>query len=143
MARIVVGVDGSARSEEALAWAGDEAARRGAVLQVVMVWENPARDMWMPHVEPRGDPLSLTRHQLDRVIDKVLGEHAGVAVEPLAVEGYPARALVDVAEGADLLVVGNRGWGGFSGVVLGSVSFHCVAHAPCPVVVVRGTAKAA
>lgn len=108
-----------------------------------MVWDNPARAMWMPRVAPRGDPPSLTRHERERVVRQVLGDHPAAAAEPVGVEGYPARTLVEVADGADLLVVGNRGRGGFSGVVLGSVSFPCVAHAPCPAVVVRGAAKAA
>lgn len=142
MGRIVVGVDGSSCSERALSWALSEAARRGAVLEPVMVWDDPSRDMWIPHVEPRGDPLALTRHVLERTVKNVAGDHPTVPVEPLAVEGSPARTLVELARGAELLVVGNRGRGGFAGVVLGSVSFHCVAHAPCPVVVVREETEA-
>ncbi|MDA8341733.1 MAG: universal stress protein [Actinomycetota bacterium] len=138
MARIVVGVDGSEHSKQALAWAGTYAEQVGADLQVLMVWDNPGRDMWLPHVPPQGDPLVLTRQALRRMVDAVLGPSPTIRVEPMAVEGAPAHTLVDAAAGAELLVVGNRGRGGFAGVLLGSVSFHCVSHAPCPVVVVRG-----
>jgi nucleotide-binding universal stress UspA family protein len=60
-----------------------------------------------------------------------------VVVDHVVTEGSPARTLLDEARGADLLVVGSRGRGGFAGLLLGSVSQHCVHHAPCPVVVVR------
>ncbi len=63
---------------------------------------------------------------------------SGVPVRPLAIEGNPAQVLLDAARGADLLVVGSRGHGGFAEALLGSVSQHCVQHASCPVVVIRG-----
>jgi len=71
----------------------------------------------------------------------VLGEHPTVVVETSVAEGSPGRALVEAAKGAELLVVGSRGRGGFAGALFGSVSLHCVSHAPCPVVVVRGKTK--
>jgi len=71
----------------------------------------------------------------------VLGEHPTVVVETSVAEGSPGHALVEAAKGAELLVVGNRGRGGFAGALFGSVSLHCVSHAPCPVVVVRGKTK--
>lgn len=143
MARIVVGVDGSKSSKEALRWAAAEAERYGAVLQVVMTWDNPYREMWLPHDPSGTDRLALVRRTLAGIVEEVLGSPPPVTVETTAVEGPPAQILVRTAEGADLLVVGSRGHGGFSGVVLGSVSLHCVSHAPCPVVVVRGAAPAA
>ena len=60
-----------------------------------------------------------------------------VVVEPLVVQGHAADVLVRAAEGADLLVVGSRGHGGFAEMLLGSVSQHCVHHAPCPVLILR------
>lgn len=138
MGRIVVGVDGSESSKEALRWAADQAHKVGATLQVMMVWQNPTRDMWVIADPPGTDRLGLTRRALERTVHSVLGEHPGVEVDQLAVEGPPARELVAASTDADLLVVGSRGHGGFAGVVLGSVSLHCVSHAACPVVVVRG-----
>jgi nucleotide-binding universal stress UspA family protein len=68
----------------------------------------------------------------------VLPEEEGVSVRQLVKEGYPARVLMDATEGAELLVVGCRGHGGFAGVLRGSVSAHCVHDAPCPVLIIRG-----
>ncbi|HTZ07910.1 MAG TPA: universal stress protein, partial [Acidimicrobiales bacterium] len=70
-------------------------------------------------------------------VRQVLGENPEVPVRLVVREGHPAPVLIDEAGGADLLVVGSRGHGAFMGMVLGSVSEHCVSHAPCPVVVVR------
>jgi nucleotide-binding universal stress UspA family protein len=77
-------------------------------------------------------------------LDKAIAEarnatgQAAAEIHPHVVEGNPAQALLDLAKGADLVVVGSRGHGGFTGALLGSVSQHVVHHAPCPVVVVRG-----
>jgi len=144
MGSIVVGVDGSAQSKSALEWAADEARRRRSTLTVVMVWENPNRDMWIPRIQAGEErPLLLTERALERVVDAVLGPRPGVTVEKVAVEGPPAKVLVERAKDAEMLVVGSRGRGGFGGVVLGSVSLHCASHARCPVVVGRGRAGAA
>lgn len=141
MGSIVVGVDGSAPSKNALEWAADEAKRRRATLQVVMVWENPNRDMWIPRIQAGEDrPLLLTERALDRIVHSVLGPRPTVPVEKVAVEGPPAKVLVERAKDAEMLVVGSRGKGGFGGVVLGSVGLHCASHARCPVVIVRGSA---
>jgi nucleotide-binding universal stress UspA family protein len=137
MGRIVVGVDGSNSSRNALRWAADEAEKSGATLDVVMTWHDPYPEMWIPRLGPTPDPLGLTRTALERVVTGTLGDHPSVKVEQIAAEGHAARVLVEAATGAELLVVGSRGLGGFAGVALGSVSLHCVAHAPCPVVVVR------
>jgi nucleotide-binding universal stress UspA family protein len=70
-------------------------------------------------------------------VDRVRSDYPAVKVETAVVEGPPARVLVDLSADADLLVVGSRGRGGFSGLLLGSVSQQCVDHAHCPVTVVR------
>jgi nucleotide-binding universal stress UspA family protein len=137
MGRIVVGIDGSASSKEALRWSADEAERRGDVLHAVLVWDNPYRDMWLPSNPPGTDPLAHFRVALDRTVKAILGEHPAVKVETEVLEGHPAQVLVDRAKGADMLVVGSRGHGGFAGALIGSVSFSCAAHATCPVVIVR------
>lgn len=142
MARIVVGVDGSASSKEALRWAAAEAQRSGAVLEVVMAWDNPYRDMWLPSDPPGTDRLALVKRTVNDLVDEVLGSPPPITVATAAAEGPPAQVLVRAAHGAELLVVGSRGHGGFAGVLIGSVSLHCVSHAPCPVVVVRDATSA-
>jgi nucleotide-binding universal stress UspA family protein len=143
MERIVVGVDGSVPSRNALRWAAREAKQNGATLQVVMTWEDLGPDMWIPHAPLGTDPLAVTRRALAGLVRAALGDHPAVAVEETAVEGNPARVLIEAAHNADLLVVGSRGHGGVMGTLLGSVSLQCVTHAPCPVVVVRGNVKMA
>jgi len=137
MTRIVVGVDGSNQSREALLWAAHQAEVSGAQLDVVMTWERINPDAWIPHDPPGSDPLGVTRRAVERFTNEVLGEHPLLDVRTRAFEGPPAQVLIREAEGADLLVVGNRGHGGFAGLLLGSVSLHCATHARCPVVVVH------
>lgn len=134
----MVGVDGSDRSVEALRWATREAERWDDTLQVVMTWDSPYPNMWLPS-EPRGqDHLTALRRQLTGIVHAVLGDPPPPGTETTVADGPPAKVLVGLSGGADMLVVGNRGRGGFSGALLGSVSRQCVLHAACPVVVVRG-----
>lgn len=139
--RIVVGVDGSAGAAYALRWAFEEARLRGASVEVVFAWHIPP----MITADPTGmamgalDPHQFeeaARLELNRSIERAGPVPDGVRVEPILANGAPAEMLLDAAVGADLLVVGSRGRGGFSGLLLGSVSQQCVHHAPCPVAVV-------
>jgi nucleotide-binding universal stress UspA family protein len=133
--RIVVGVDGSESSREALRWAAGQAKLSGAELDAVTTWKLPTE--WaVPY--PEGlDPEADASKVLEETVRAVLGEHPDVEVHTRVFEGHPAPSLVDVARGAQLLVVGSHGHGAFTGMLLGSVSEHCVSHSPCPVVVVR------
>ncbi|MGA2522398.1 MAG: universal stress protein [Acidimicrobiales bacterium] len=134
---IVVGVDGSEASRRALQWAARQAGYRGAELNVVTTWEFPTTFGWAPPYPPDFDPEADTRKALEDTVADVLGPSPEIPVRLTVVEGHPAPVLVKKAEGAELLVVGSRGHGAFVGMVIGSVSEHCAAHAPCPVVVVR------
>jgi nucleotide-binding universal stress UspA family protein len=135
--RIVVGVDGSASSKAALAWALRQAALIGATVEVVAAWGFPLyvgdADFWPVDV----DLEDIVTHQLQRVLDEVVPPDCSVPLRAVVVPGPPVVALLDRAVGAELLVLGSRGHGEFAEMVLGSVSLHCVARAPCPVVVVR------
>jgi nucleotide-binding universal stress UspA family protein len=139
MERIVVGIDGSQSSREALAWAVDEARARGARVEAVHAWHVPAVAFYAPGaIALDGDTFeNEAKRVLDQVVDSTYAEGLAEPIERIVVCGSPARALLDAAKGADLLVVGSRGRGGFSGLVLGSVSQQCVHHAPCPVLVVH------
>ncbi|MCM4084807.1 universal stress protein [Paractinoplanes hotanensis] len=137
---IVVGVDGSPGSRKALAWAAAEAADHGSGLLVLNVWEHtllpPAGSVSVSErMVP--EPSRTTADELLQVIKEELGENPPVPVKAHVRQGRPARILIDESEGADLLVVGHRGLGGFAGLVLGSVSQHVAAYAKCPVTVVR------
>lgn len=137
---IVVGVDGSPSSRKALTWAAAEAVDHRAELVVINVWEHtlppPAGN---PSVSERyvPDPSQTTAEDLLQLVEEELGEQPPVLVQPLLKHGRPAKVLIEESAEADLLVVGTRGHGGFTGLVLGSVSQHVAAYAQCPVTVVR------
>ncbi|MEU6860371.1 universal stress protein [Glycomyces sp. NPDC046736] len=136
--RIVVGIDGSAASSRALAWALRQAALTGGTVEAVQAWEVPAAYGTGMMVIPNADEFeAAAKDTLARTVDQVAGNDPGVPVEQHVVAGHPAKALIGAAEGAALLVVGSRGHGGFVGTLVGSVSQYCVSHATCPVVVVR------
>jgi nucleotide-binding universal stress UspA family protein len=139
--RIVVGAGGSPSSLEALRWAVRAARAGGGSVDAVTAWEYPAGVGgfgWSPGAAFHGSDLAdVAEKTLSEAVDTVLAQEDGVSVRRLVREGYPARVLMDAADGADLLVVGCRGHGGFAGLLLGSVSAHCVHHAPCPVLVMR------
>jgi nucleotide-binding universal stress UspA family protein len=138
MERIVVGVDGSAHSVAALRWAVGEAAVHGAEVVAVLGWELPlagAGDGFGWAAGALTDRLQAEAGQ--RMAQAVGSVDAGeVKVSQVVEYGGAARVLLEHAAGADLLVVGARGLGGFRGLLLGSVSQHCVTHAVCPTVVV-------
>jgi nucleotide-binding universal stress UspA family protein len=142
METIVVGVDGSARAQTALQFAVREAALREAKLRIVCAWEVP------PAVYAGGFAPGLDQAALDgfRAGAETIVREAIAAAKELqpaidcegkALEGQPAEVLLDEGRDADLIVVGNRGHGGFASLLLGSVSHQVVQHAHCPVTVVR------
>jgi nucleotide-binding universal stress UspA family protein len=135
--RIVVGVDGSTCSVAALNWAAQQAELTGSVLEVVTTWEWP-NTYGVNLVVPTGyDPEADARAVLDDVLKTVHDAHPGLVVRPVVVRHHAAPALVEASRGADLLVVGSRGHGEFAGMLLGSVSEHCVTNAHCPVLVLH------
>jgi len=133
----VVGIDGSACSAQALGWATEYAEITGAVLEAVTTWEWP-NSYGVVLVVPDGyNPEADARALLDDVLETVRENHPGLVVRLVVVRRHPAPALVEASRGADLLVVGSRGHGEFTGMLLGSVSEHCVTNAHCPVLVLR------
>jgi nucleotide-binding universal stress UspA family protein len=135
--RIVVGVDGSPSSVQALRWALEQARITGAPVCAVCVWDLPASPTYVAVEEDIGYREEGARTVLDGAIKDATGDAATLPVQREVVCGHPAKVLVDASTDAGLLVVGSRGHGGFAGLLLGSVSQHVVAHASCPVVVVR------
>lgn len=136
--RIVVGVDGSDAARRALRWALEEARLRRARLDVVHAWQAPYV-VPSPFMRVPVDPGAVEKHArvvLDRVVDAEDMRRQPAPVERVLVQEGAARAVLDAAQGADLVVLGTRGHGGFSGLVLGSVSHHVAHHVRCPLVVV-------
>jgi nucleotide-binding universal stress UspA family protein len=141
--RIVVGVDGSPASLDALRWAVAQAELTGASVQAVQAWQYPAvvtGYAWAPvAMIEAADLQEAGQKAVKAAVRSVVDPASDVPVTTLVRAGHAAHVLLDVSDGADLLVVGSRGHGGFSGALLGSVSQHCVQHARCPVVVIRGS----
>ncbi|MFJ5032502.1 universal stress protein [Streptomyces sp. NPDC088560] len=136
--RTVVGVDGPEPSKAALGWAVSQAELTDGVVEAVLAGLHPYYwYAWSPPEEEPFDFKEQARTSLARAIVEVIGVDQQVRVTPHVMEGNPACVLLDAAQGADLLVVGNRGHGGFAEALLGSVGQHRVQNAPCPVVVIR------
>jgi nucleotide-binding universal stress UspA family protein len=145
MGVIVVGVDHSAGEKAALRFALEEARLRQATLRVAHAWQfgyigATGLDGLLPAA---GGELEDVRQAaaaaLDETLNEVVADGDDVTIERRLDQGVPAAVLVDESRGADLLVVGSRGHGGFAQLLLGSVSQQCAQHAFCPVVIVRST----
>ena len=137
--RIVVGIDGSESSRQALQWAIDEGRHHSSCIEAVHAWH----DVYVELDTPYSGEL-LTRQMYSDAADAVVADVVDAAdasglaapVGRTVVQDAPAHALLEAARGADLVVVGSRGRSGFLGLLLGSVSQQVVHHAPCPVVVI-------
>ena len=135
--RIVVGVDGSDSSKAALRWAIRQAKLTGGSVDAVTAWRFPSTYGWPPPTDGAIDFEGNAKQILTTALAEVSGLEPDVPVRPLVTEGHAADVLLRAARGADLLVVGSRGHGGFRSAVVGSVSLYCVLHARCPVLVLR------
>jgi nucleotide-binding universal stress UspA family protein len=139
MTRVVVGVDGSRGAGAALRVAAEEAAQRGLPLRIVCAWEAAAGTYVGEAFAPTADGFVEAERHAEEVLRTALERvavGAAVETEALAVEGSPAKVLVEQARDAALLVVGSRGRGAAASLLLGSVSQKLSHHAPCPLVIV-------
>ena len=135
--RVVVGVDGSEPSKQALRWGMFFAQTTGATIDAVMAWMIPTfagAGVWPAEWNPERDAADA----LHATVTEVLGEQPPVPVRETVVEGGAARVLLGASDGARILVVGSRGHGGFAGLMLGSVSAACAEHASGAVLIVHG-----
>ena len=140
--RIVVGVDGSQSSLAALRWAVRQAELTGAPLEIVSAWEWPVSLLgWETPLPDDYDPAEEARRQLDKAVSAVLTPRDATEARRTVIEGHPAPVLEALSKTADLIVIGSHGHGEFAGMLLGSVSEHCITHCHCPVVVTRGTGR--
>jgi nucleotide-binding universal stress UspA family protein len=136
---IVVGVDGSDSSREALSWAVHYAALIGAEVEAVIAWSYPT-GYGIGTVATGWNPSEDARDALAKTVAAVLGADIAVPLRQVVLEGNAAQVLLDETKDAQMLVVGSRGHGGFAGLLLGSVSARCAEHARCPVLVIHGKA---
>lgn len=142
---VIVGVDGSSAGARALDVAAEVAARAGAPLQVISAWDLPAADSWaLSYWETASIESDWARTQRDvavkvgaAAVDRAQAQHPGLVATSEVHHGPAGPALNDASHNAGLVVVGSRGLGGFSGLVLGSVSHHAIHGCACPVMVVR------
>lgn len=144
---ILVGVDGSEKSIRALEWASELATTLGAQIDVLIAWQTPfpvielvslGFDLDLTEFNER--PFEIAELRIEKVIKHVFGEvspHGPPGITRIVSEGYPGLVLVEKSNEADLLVLGNRGHSPFVETLLGSVSQHCLAHAKCPVVIIK------
>jgi nucleotide-binding universal stress UspA family protein len=131
---IVVGVDGSPGSHDAVRWACGQARTTGSVVRAVASWRWPN---YVTRVPPGADPAGDTTRALTESLEPIRAEFPDIKISEHVVQGPAGPSLLTQAEGAALLVVGARGRAAFPGMLLGSVAEYCVRHGPCPVVVVR------
>lgn len=133
--RVVVGVDGSESSKQALRWAVRLAASEGSTIEAVTAWDYPPSFNAPVDVNWRPDLDAET--VMRETLDEVFGDARPAELEERVVHGSARTVLIDASRGASLLVVGSRGHGGFAGLLLGSVSSACSEHAHCPVLVLH------
>jgi len=134
---VLVGMDGSADSEDAVAFAFEQAARFDAPLTVAHCWQPQER-----HDAPITEMRALLQDWLVENIRTYADKYPGVAVRTKILEGRPATALAELTDDTSLVVVGSRGRSGITGLLLGSVSQSLLRHAKCPVAVVRRQERA-
>lgn len=135
-AKVIVGVDGSDASVQALRFAAQLAPALGARLHAVACWDFP--QMYAGYVPPDFEAFQAAAAKtLAESLDKAFGPDAPQDMSKELIRGPAPAKLVEAAAGAAMLVVGRRGHGGIRGMHLGSVSTACVSHADCPVLVIH------
>jgi nucleotide-binding universal stress UspA family protein len=141
MSGIYVGIDGSSHSQLALQWAMREAVIRREPLTVIAVHEVPTSGWGGMIVYPQDSELRAeSRKAAQEAVDKAAAQLGGAAPSSVTVQasiGLPSAQLIEVSRDADLLVIGSRGAGGFTRLIVGSTSAQVSEHAHCPVVIVR------
>jgi len=140
---VIVGCDGSDAATGAVRWAAQQAVRTGARLELVIAWEYPTSWGNTIPLPDDYDPAADARAVLSPVVESLHADFPSLEVGTHVLEGNAGDVLVEASQHASLLVVASRGHRAFAGLVLGSVSQHCVTHAACPVVVYREPKPAA
>ena len=135
---IVVGIDGSESSKNALRWAAKLAPTISDSIDVFVVWEYPAMLGWEGGIPDWLRPDEDAQKVLDATLKSIFGEVLPKGLVGRIQQGHPASFLLDASKSAAMIIVGSRGHGGFSNLLLGSVSSACAEHAVSPVLIVHG-----
>ncbi|HET8986867.1 MAG TPA: universal stress protein [Humibacillus sp.] len=133
--RIIVGVDGSESSKQALRWAARLAAADGSHIEAITAWDYP--QAYNSPVDPNWRPDLDAQTILDDTLHEVFGDERPAGLDAVVRHGSPGTVLIEASTDAEILVIGSRGHGGFAGLLLGSVSSACSEHAHCPVLVLH------
>ena len=133
---VVAGIDGSDESQRALRWAAEYVQKVGGLVHAVSVWHQPVQ---FGYRLPTSDSEleQRARQQLDKVAEAVRAEFPSVDICERLIRGHVVDELVGLSPQADMMVLGNKGHGAFTGMMVGSVALKLVHHARCPVLVVR------
>ncbi|MBK0869192.1 MAG: universal stress protein [Saccharopolyspora sp.] len=133
---VVAGIDGSDESQRALRWAAEYVQKVGGLVHAVSVWHQPVQ---FGYRLPTSDSEleQRARQQLDKVAEAVRAEFPSVDIRERLIRGHVVDELVGLSPQADMMVLGNKGHGAFTGMMVGSVALKLVHHARCPVLVVR------
>jgi nucleotide-binding universal stress UspA family protein len=134
--RIVVGVDGSDASIDALRWAGRLGVALGSEIDAISSWEYPG-SYGLGSMPVEWNPADDAAQSLATALKSAFGDDQPAGIRLRVVQGQPAKVLIDASADARMLIVGSRGHGGFVGLLIGSVSTACAEHAGCPVLVTR------
>ncbi|TDD86883.1 universal stress protein [Saccharopolyspora karakumensis] len=133
---VVVGVDGSQESVRALRWAADHVRQVGGILHAITVWHQPVQFGYrLPSTDAELEKQG--RQALDSALAQVKPDFPNLDIKAKLIRGQVTDEFVKLSRQADLLVVGNKGHGAFTGMLVGSVAMKIVHHAACPVTVVR------
>lgn len=135
--RVVVGVDASEASKDALRWAARYAEVIDAPLEVVHCWHLADEYAWIQPLPPPADPTELAQRAMDEMVREIVEPERVASTETVVVQGHAAKTLVEMVDANTVLVVGDCGDRSIDGLLIGSVSRQCTAHAPGTVVVVR------
>jgi len=142
---VVVGIDGSDPSKNALRWAYFVAQTTGAHVEAVIAWHPFVAMGWQGmggSAVGNFDPQTTARDVLEATVADVFGDDRPADLKLTVADGPAGNVLLTASKGARMLVVGSRGHGGFAGLLLGSVSAVCSEHATCPVLVIHGNTPA-
>lgn len=142
--KILVAVDGSKSSIMALRWAVNFYKKNGGELEVTSVWQVPFPTIELVAIglsinadELSEHPRKIAQHRLNEVMKEVCGESHPAGIKTSIEEGYASLVLIEKSREVDLLIMGNRGHSPLASTLIGSVSSSCIAHAHCPVVIIK------